>query len=31
MNDMKKKGIKKGKLQIRITRIVLFPVLVAFL
>lgn len=30
MNDMKKKGIKKGKLQIRITRIVLFPVLVAF-
>lgn len=27
---MKKKGIKKGKLQIRITRIVLFPVLVAF-
>ena len=27
---MNKKGIKKGKLQLRITRIVLFPVLVAF-
>ena len=30
MNNMNKKGIKKGKLQLRITRIVLFPVLVAF-
>lgn len=30
MNDMNKKEIKTGKLQRRITRIVLFPVLIAF-